>query len=137
MSRGLNKFQGIGNLGANPELRSTQGNTAVCNFRVACTTNWSSNGERKENTEWVQCVSFGRLAEIVGDNLTKGSKVYFDGRLQTRKWQDKQGQDRYSTEVVVDELIMLDGKRDHPHQDAHNEAKSNGYAPPPSDDIPF
>jgi single-strand DNA-binding protein len=112
MARGINKVILIGNLGRDPETRYTQGGQAVTNLRIATTDTWrdKTSGERQERTEWHSVVCFARLAEIAGEYLRKGSKVYIEGRLQTRKWQDQQGQDRYTTEIVANELQMLDSK---------------------------
>ena len=114
MARGVNKAIIIGNLGDDPELRYTQANTAVANLSVATSEQWKDKqtGEQQEKTEWHKVSMFGRLAEVAGEYLKKGSKVYLEGRIQTRKWQDKEGQDRYTTEIVANELQMLDGKQD-------------------------
>lgn len=112
MARGVNKVILIGNLGADPEVRYTANGTAVTNFSLATTDQWKDRqtGERQERTEWHRLVIFSRLAEIAGEYLKKGSKVYIEGRLQTRKWQGKDGQDRYTTEVVVNDMQMLDAR---------------------------
>lgn len=112
MARGINKVILIGNLGADPETRYTPSNTAVTNLRVATSDSWKDRqtGERQERTEWHTVVMFNRLAEIAAEYLRKGSKIYIEGRLQTRKWQDKSGNDRYSTEVVANDMQMLDGR---------------------------
>jgi len=113
MARGINKVILIGNLGADPEVRYTPANTAVCNISVATTDQWrdKQTGEQQEKTEWHRVVMFNRLGEIAGEYLNKGSKVYIEGRLQTRKWQGQDGQDRYTTEIVANEMQMLDGRR--------------------------
>jgi len=110
MARGINKVILIGNLGADPEIRQTQGGATVANISLATTDAWrdKSSGEMQEKTEWHRVVFFSRLAEIVGEYLKKGSKVYVEGRLQTRKWQGQDGQDRYTTEIVANEMQMLD-----------------------------
>lgn len=112
MARGINKVILIGNLGDNPEVRYTAGGAAVANIRIATSESWKDKetGEQQERTEWHRVVFFGRLAEIVAEYLKKGSQVYVEGRLQTRKWQDKEGNDRYSTEVVANEMQMLGGR---------------------------
>lgn len=112
MSRGINKVILIGNLGDAPTVRHTQNSTAVANLSIATSESWKDKqtGEQKENTEWHRCVLYKRLAEIAGEYLKKGSKVYVEGKLRTNKWTDQQGVDRYTTEVVVNELQMLDGK---------------------------
>lgn len=109
MARGVNKVILIGHLGADPEVRYMPSGVAVCAVSVATTEQWKDkqSGEKQERTEWHRVVVFARLAEIVGEYLRKGSQVYFEGRLQTRKWQDKNGQDRYTTEIVANEMQML------------------------------
>src|SRR5438477_4221313 len=104
----VNKVILVGNLGRDPETRYTTGGDAVTNIRVATTDTWKDkNGEKQERTEWHTVVFFGRPAEIAGEYLKKGRQVYVEGRLQTRKWQDKEGQDRYTTEIVADRMQML------------------------------
>ena len=111
-SRGVNKVILIGNLGQDPESRAMPSGKAVTNLRIATSETWrdKQTGEMKEQTEWHTVVMFDRLAEIAKDYLRKGSKVYVEGRLRTRKWQDKSGQDRYTTEITANELQMLDTK---------------------------
>lgn len=111
-SRGINKVILIGNLGADPEVRYTQNNTAIANLSIATSETWKDKqtGEPREQTEWHRCVAYRRLAEIAGEYLKKGSKVYVEGRLQTRKWQGQDGVERYTTEVVINDLQMLDGR---------------------------
>ncbi len=104
----INKAILIGNLGADPEIRYTQSGTQVATFRLATTERWKGqDGQMQENTEWHRVVAWGRLAEICGEYLNKGSKVYIEGRIQTRKWQDQDGNDRYTTEIVAREMKML------------------------------
>jgi single-strand DNA-binding protein len=113
MARGINKVILIGNLGRDPEVRYTPNGLAVANLALATSEAWKDkqSGELVEKTEWHRVVMYQRLAEIAGEYLRKGSKVYIEGRLQTRKWQDKTtGQDRYSTEIVANEMQMLDSK---------------------------
>lgn len=115
MAKGtVNKVILVGRLGADPEVRYTAGGSAVVNLSIATNDVWKDKqtGEPQERTEWNRVVFFGRLAEIVGEYLKKGSRVYVEGSLRTRKWQDKSGDDRYSTEVVADEMQMLDGRGD-------------------------
>jgi single-strand DNA-binding protein len=102
----------IGNLGADPEIRYTTGGGAVANLRLATAESWrdKDSGEQQERTEWHRVVFFGRLAEIAGEYLKKGSQIYVEGRLQTRKWQDKDGTDRSSTEIVANDMQMLGGR---------------------------
>ncbi len=112
MARGINKVILIGNLGADPDVRYTASGAAVSNINLATTESWRDreSGEQQEKTEWHRVVFFGRLAEIVAEYLKKGSQVYVEGRLQTRKWQDKEGNDRYTTEIVANEMQMLGGR---------------------------
>src|SRR5262249_16945230 len=112
MARGINKVILIGNLGADPETRAMPSGMTVANIRVATSENWKDkqSGENKERTEWHHVAMFGRLGEIAGEYLKKGSKVYIEGSLRTRKWQDKQGQDRYTTEIIANEMQMLDSR---------------------------
>ena len=105
----VNKVIVVGNLGKDPETRFLPDGKAVCNFSVATTDKWTdkATNEKKEATEWHRVSSFGRLAEICGEYLKKGSQVYIEGKLRTRKWQDKEGQDRYTTEIIADAMQML------------------------------
>jgi single-strand DNA-binding protein len=105
----LNKVTLIGNLGADPEVRYTQNREAITTIRIATTESFKdkATGEKKETTEWHRVVFFGRTAEVVGDFLKKGSPIYVEGRIQTRKWQDKDGQDRYVVEILASEMKML------------------------------
>ena len=105
----VNKVIILGNLGRDPELRYTPSGSAVCNVSIATTRNWKSRegGERQEETEWHRVVFYDRLAEIAGEYLKKGSPVYVEGRIRTRKWQDKDGQDRYTTEIMADNMQLL------------------------------
>ncbi|CZF83433.1 Single-stranded DNA-binding protein [Grimontia celer] len=111
-SRGVNKVILIGNLGNDPEVRYLPNGGAVANLTVATSETWrdKNTGENKEMTEWHRVVMYRRLAEIAGEYLKKGSKVYLEGRLQTRKWQGQDGQDRYTTEIVANEMQMLDSR---------------------------
>jgi len=112
MARGINKVILVGNLGRDPEMRYTPSGSAVANLALATSESWKDKqtGENQERTEWHRIVMFNRLAEIAGEYLKKGSKVYIEGKLQTRKWQDKEGQDRYTTEIVGNEMQMLDSR---------------------------
>jgi single-strand DNA-binding protein len=112
MARGINKVILIGNLGADPETRAMPSGMTVANIRVATSESWKDkqSGENKERTEWHNVALFGRLGEIAGEYLKKGSKVYIEGSLRTRKWQDKQGNDRYTTEIIGNEMQMLDSR---------------------------
>jgi len=109
---GVNKVIIVGNLGNDPEVRYSSNGAAIANISVATSDSWKdkNTGERQERTEWHRIVMFNRLGEIAGEYLKKGSKVYIEGKLQTRKWQDQQGNDRYSTEIVADQMQMLDSR---------------------------
>ncbi|MEM6987287.1 MAG: single-stranded DNA-binding protein [Pseudomonadota bacterium] len=124
MARGINKVILVGNLGADPEVRYMPSGGAVCNVSLATADSWTDkqSGQRQERTEWHRVVFFNRLAEIAGEYLRKGSQVYVEGRLQTRKW-EKDGIERYSTEIVANEMQMLGGRG--------GDAPGGGYAPPP------
>tara|TARA_B100000287_G_scaffold431744_1_gene489595 strand:- start:278 stop:715 length:438 start_codon:yes stop_codon:yes gene_type:complete len=113
MARGVNKVILVGNLGQKPEMRYTQTNTAVATLSIATSESWKDkeSGEQREKTEWHRVVFFGKLAEIAEQWLDKGSQVYVEGKLQTRKWQDKDGNDRYTTEILGNEMNMLGGKQ--------------------------
>jgi single-strand DNA-binding protein len=156
MARGVNKVILVGNLGNDPDIRYTAGGAAVANISLATAESWKdkNSGEQQERTEWHRIVFFGRLAEIVGEYLRKGSQVYVEGRLQTRKWQDKEGHDRYTTEIVANEMQMLGSKSGGSanyepapqSQPAHSNASEPQSAPAQSpapatddfdDDIPF
>ena len=108
----VNKVILIGNLGRDPEVRYTPSGSAVCNLRLATTRNWKSRdtGEKQEETEWHSVVLYDRQAEVAGEYLKKGRPVYIEGRLKTRKWQDKDGNDRYTTEIVADSMQLLGGR---------------------------
>ena len=112
MARGINKVILVGNLGGEPEVRFTPGGSAVANVTIATSSSWrdKQSGEMQERTEWHRIAFFNRLAEIVGEYLHKGSKIYVEGSLRTRKWQDKSGNDRYTTEVIANEMQMLDSR---------------------------
>ena len=109
----VNKWIGIGNLGRDPESRYTASGEAICNFSIACTETWKDKqtGERKEMTEWVRISAFGKLAEICSQYLKKGSQVYVEGSLRTRKWTDQSGVEKYSTEIRADQMQMLGGRQ--------------------------
>lgn len=110
-SRGVNKAVILGNVGDEPSIRYMPNGKAVANFTVATSESWKDQqGQKQERTEWHRCTAYDKLAEIIGEYVKKGSKLYLEGKLQTRKWQDQQGQDRYTTEIIVNEMQMLDGK---------------------------
>lgn len=151
----VNKWIGIGNLGRDPEMRYTASGEAICNFSIACTESWKDKqtGEKKEMTEWVRISFFGKLAEICGQYLKKGSQVYIEGSLRTRKWTDKDGQERYTTEIRGDEMKMLGSRQGQGAPAAsgggYDSEPTTDYAPAPprnkpkpsfddlGDDIPF
>ena len=149
MAKGVNKVILIGNLGKDPEVRYMPSGGGVANVTIATTAGWKDKqtGERQEKTEWHRVVFFGRLGEIAGEYLKKGSKVYIEGRLQTKKWQDQQGNDRYTTEIIANDLQMLDsrggGSTDFAKSDDANASTPQAAtqsAPPAEefdDDIPF
>jgi single-strand DNA-binding protein len=112
MARGVNKVIIVGNLGADPETRAMPSGSTVANLRIATTENWKDGqtGEQQERTEWHRVVLFGRLGEVAAEYLRKGSQVYIEGSLRTRKWTDKQGTERYSTEIVGNDMQMLGGR---------------------------
>jgi single-strand DNA-binding protein len=111
MRRGLNKVMLIGNLGRDPEMRFTPSGKPVTSFSLATNRNWvSADGERHDETEWFNVVAWGNLAEICNQHLSKGQKVYVEGRLQTRSWEDEKGQKHFRTEVVANEMIILTGR---------------------------
>ena len=144
MARGINKAIIIGNLGDDPETRATPSGTTVTKLRVATNESWKDKqtGEQKDRTEWHRVVMFGRLGEIAAEYLRKGSQVYIEGRIQTQKWQDQSGNDRWTTEIVANEMQMLGGR-------TGSGAPAMNDSPPPSapppkggsddfdDDIPF
>ena len=147
MKKGVNKVILLGNVGQDPEIKYMQNGDAVANLSLATSESWKdkNTGEQKEKTEWHRVVAFKRLAEIIGEYVKKGSKLYVEGRLQTRKWQGKDGQDKYTTEVLISEMQMLDsrpgsgGQSAPPRSAAPNQA---GQSAPPQaddfdDDIPF
>jgi len=112
MARGINKVIIVGNLGSDPETRYMPSGSAVTNLTVATNESWKdkATGEQKDRTEWHKVAMFNRLAEIAAEYLRKGSQVYIEGKLRTRKWQDKSGQDRWTTEIIADEMQMLGGR---------------------------
>ena len=149
MARGVNKVILVGNLGKDPEVRYSPSGSAMANVTIATTDSWKDKqtGEKQEKTEWHRVVFFNRLAEIVGEYLKKGSQVYIEGRLQTRKWQGQDGQDRYTTEIVANEMQMLGGRSGGGTSDWSGAQASGGTsqptpaaATPPDDfddDVPF
>ncbi len=151
-SRGINKVIIIGNLGNDPDVRYMPSGDAVTNISVATSETWKdkTTGEPQERTEWHRVVLFNRLGEIAGEYLKKGSKVYIEGKIRTRKWQDQSGQDRYSTEIVADQMQMLDSRGATTATGAATAAPTATSAPAPAtekatttadtgfdDDIPF
>lgn len=145
MARGVNKVILVGNLGSDPEVRYTAGGDAVANLSVATAESWKDKqtGEKQERTEWHRVVMFRRLGEIAAEYLKKGSQVYIEGRLQTRKWQDKNGNDRYTTEIVASDMQMLGGRggsaayAGDSSPPVQKEAATAGGVEEFDDDIPF
>lgn len=134
----INKVILIGNLGADPEVRYSQNGAAVANFRIATTETWKKpDGSKEEQTEWHRIVAFGRLGEICGEYLSKGSRVYVEGRLQTRKWEDRDGNSRYTTEVVAREMKMLSARGAGGGAGMGDEDPPFPDAPSMGDDVPF
>jgi len=137
-SRGINKVILVGNLGADPDIRQSGNGNVVANLNIATGEAWKDQqGQLQERTEWHRVVMFGRTAEIARDYLRKGSKLYLEGKLQTRKWQDKNGQDRYTTEIVAHEFQMLDRRPGESSPDAPSAPASALPAAEFDDDIPF
>jgi single-strand DNA-binding protein len=145
VARGINKVILVGHLGQDPEVKYMPSGTAVANISIATTESWKDKGtgEKQEKTEWHRVVFFARLAEVVGEYLRKGSQIYVEGRLQTRKWQDKNGQERQTTEIIAGEMQMLGGRTG--NSEATNEyrqasggtASAGGRDDGFDDDIPF
>ena len=133
MSRGVNKVILVGNLGQKPEMRYTATQTAVANLSIATTESWKDkeSGENRDKTEWHRVVFFGNLAEIAEKYLDKGSSVYIEGKIQTRKWQDKEGKDRWTTEVLGNQLTMLGSRNS---SDSSEEVSNSSDTPFPEDD---
>jgi len=143
---GVNKAILIGNLGADPEARYTQSGQAVTNFRIATSERWTGrDGQQQERTEWHRIVTFGKLAETCRDYLSKGRQVYVEGRIQTRQWEDRDGNKRYTTEIVAQTVRFLGGRGDRNGGSRGGEQQSHGNdqgldsGPPPigDDDVPF
>jgi len=154
MARGINKVIIVGNLGQDPETRYMPSGAAVTNFTVATNESWKDKqtGEQKDRTEWHRVAMFNRLAEVAAEYLRKGSQVYIEGKLRTRKWQGQDGNDRYTTEIIADEMQMLGGRGDgggnfgggKPSQGGSKPSQGGGGNAPPQpgpddfdDDIPF
>lgn len=134
----INKAILIGNLGATPEVRYTQTGTAVTSFNLATTESWTKDNKKEEKTEWHRIVAFGRLGEICGEYLSKGSKVYIEGRIQTRQWDDKDGNKRYTTEIVAREMKMLSPKGGaSDHGASYREEPPMPEPPTMGEDVPF
>ena len=144
--KGINKVIAVGTLGSDPTTKYLPSGGAVTNFSIAVNESWKdkSTGQKQERTEWLRIVTFSKLAEIAAEYLRKGSKVYVEGSIRTRKWQDKEGRDQYTTEIVASEMQMLDGKRDSDAAPQHAEPRHTPRAPVvpvtdsfADDDIPF
>jgi single-strand DNA-binding protein len=129
MSKGINKVILVGNLGKDPEVRYSANGAAIANLTIATSEQWTDkqSGQKQEKTEWHRVVMFNRLGEIAGEYLKKGSQVYIEGKLQTRKWQDNSGQDRYTTEIVANEMQMLGGRSGGGGAD-FNQSQGGGYS---------
>ena len=134
MARGVNKVILVGNLGQDPETRYMPSGGAVTNVSIATSESWKDKqtGQPQERTEWHRVVFFNRLAEIAGEYLRKGSQVYLEGSLRTRKWQDQSGQDKYTTEIVASEMQMLGGRGDNMGGQAMGAPQGGGYSQPPA-----
>ena len=145
MARGVNKVILVGNLGQKPEMRYTQTNTAVATLSIATSESWKDkdSGEQREKTEWHRVVFFGKLAEIPEQYLDKGSQLYVEGKLQTRKWQDKEGNDRYTTEILGNEMNMLGGRQSSSEEGVYDQSQQISQTTQSQDsqiseeDIPF
>lgn len=146
MARGINKVILVGNLGADPEVRYMPSGGAVANISIATSESWKDkqSGQTQERTEWHRVVFFNRLAEIAGEYLRKGGKVYVEGSLRTRKWQDQSGAEKYTTEIVASEMQMLDSRGEGAGSPAPRQAQSQSSSPAEpvaeeefDDDIPF
>ena len=138
MSRGLNKVMVIGHLGRDPEMRYTPSGRPVTTFTVAVSRSWNTaDGERRTETEWFNIVAWGNLAEICKQYLNKGRQVYIDGRLQTRRWEDKEGQKHTSVEVVANEMMMLGDRRDNSSQTQESSEGTDDVAEPMADEDEF
>lgn len=138
MSRGLNKVMIIGHLGRDPEMRYTPSGRPVTTFTVAVSRSWNTaDGERRTETEWFNIVAWGNLAEICKQYLYKGQQVYIDGRLQTRRWEDKEGQKHTSVEVVANEMMMLGDRRDSSSQTQESSEVTEDVAEPLADEDEF
>lgn len=138
MSRGLNKVMIIGHLGRDPEMRYTPSGRPVTTFTIAVSRSWNTaDGERRTETEWFNIVAWGNLAEICKQYLYKGQQVYIDGRLQTRRWEDKEGQKHTSVEVVANEMMMLGDRRDSSSQTQESAEQTDDVATPMADEDEF
>lgn len=143
MANDLNQCNFIGRLGKPPEVRYSSSGDAITNFSIAIGSQWKDkSGEKQESTEWINCVAFGKLGEIVGQYLVKGSHVYVSGRMKTEKYQGKDGQDRYSTKIIANEMKMLGSKSQEapsqgPESKPDNSKAGNGFADMDDDLIPF
>ena len=135
----LNRAMLIGNMGDDPDMRYTAAGSAVCNFTLATNESWKDkDGNKQQKSEWHRVVMFGKLAEIAGQYLKKGSAVYIEGKLQTRKWQDKDGKDRYTTEIIADEMKMLGGGGEKPQEKTEKTGRQQHYEKADfDDDLPF
>ena len=137
--QGVNKVILVGNVGQEPDVKATQGGSQVVNLSIATSETWNDkqSGQKQERTEWHRVVFFGKLAEIVSSYVNKGSKLYVEGSLRTRKWQDNNGQDRYTTEIVGSEMQMLDSRGQSGQSSQAAQQPSQGETNAFDDDIPF
>lgn len=139
MAEGLNRATLLGNLGQDPELKYTQGGSAVLKLRIATTESYLQNNERKERTDWHSVVMWGKRAEALNKILAKGQRVYIEGRIETRSWEDQSGGKRYATEINATNVILC-GSPNGERREQRREESGGGYDPghnPPDDDIPF
>ena len=145
MANGLNKVILIGNLGRDPEVRYTPGGLAVANFSMATSETWTTKeGEKETRTEWHRIVAWGKLGEICGEYLSKGKQIYIEGRIQTREWEDKEGNKRYTTEIIASQMLMLGSREsaDESRPSPSSDMETPNLPEPPisktkDDDIPF
>jgi len=133
MSFGVNKAIIVGYVGSDPDQRYMPNGKAVANIRVATSESWKKDGDKQERTEWHSIVAYDKLAEIIGQYVKKGTPVYVEGRIQTRKWQDKEGKDRYSTEIIANQLQMLGRAREAEQPETHGTEAREAF----NDSIPF
>lgn len=145
MARGINKVIIVGTVGKDPEMRYSQSGSALCSLSIATNEKWKDkNGEMQERTEWHRVKAFGKLAEIIGEYVKKGGQLYVEGKLRTEKYTDKQGVEKYSTDIIADEIMLLGGKSEGGDKPARQESRGGGGSSAPargefvdSEEIPF